>query len=167
MTIEVQFHDEIIEFPDGTPDHVINEALQAEETKRAVPNITENPEITKQELEDSYILGRAKIGVGSGLSFLEAAGETAYDTLSKGYGGQTWTEFGAEFSKNLEENQRQQVDYLADLFSWDKPDLEKLPEDELERALGMGAEMATDPLILASKSKTSLEFLTKAGIRAG
>ena len=103
MNIQVDFHGEIIEFPEGTPDAVINEALQAEEAKTEVAKITAKPKVVEQELEDSYIQGRAKIGVGSGFSFLEAVGETAYDTLTKGYGGQTWTEFGAEFSKNFEE----------------------------------------------------------------
>jgi len=167
MNIQVDFHGEIIEFPEGTPDAVINEALQAEEAKTEVAKITAKPKVVEQELEDSYIQGRAKIGVGSGFSFLEAVGETAYDTLTKGYGGQTWTEFGAEFSKNFEENQREQIDFLADTFGWDKPDLELLPKDELERALGMGAEMATDPLMVLGKAKTLTELGTKAAVRAG
>jgi len=166
MAIKVDFYGEIIEFPDGTPDHVINKALRAEEAKIEESKISTDPATTEQELEDSYVQGRAKIGVGSGLSFLEAVGETAYDTLSEGYGGQTWTEFGSEFSNNFEENQREQVDFLADVFGWDKPDLELLPEDELQRILGAGAEMATDPLVLASKSKSLIEFGTKAGIRS-
>jgi len=172
MAIEVQFHDEIIEFPDGTPDSTINEALQAEETKFALSKLPPVDKETGEPLEDSYIQGRAKVGVGSGYAFLKTLGQTAYETLSQGStyateDAQTWTEFGNDFSKNMEQNQSEQVDFLADLFGWDKPDLELLPQDEVQRAFGLGAEMATDPLLLASKSKTALEFTTKAAIRSG
>lgn len=168
--IEVQYKDKILKFPDGTPEREMLDAINNFEVQQTVPDISEDPKkVSKnldENLEDSYIQGKLKQGVGSGVAFLQTAFETGYDTLSKGYGGQTWTEFGTEWGKNYEENQRNQVDFLSDLFGWDKPDLELLPKDEVERIIGAGAEMSTDPLVLVSKSANAIEFLTRAGIRA-
>ena len=121
MPIKVEFNNSIIEFPDGMSQTEITEILQSEQAKLSASEISDLPNKTKQDYEDSYIKGRAKIGVGTGVSFLKSIGETALDTLSKGSGGQTWTEFGAEFSKNMRENQEEQVDKLTNLFGWINP----------------------------------------------
>lgn len=167
MPIQVEFNNSIIEFPDGMSQSEITEILQSEQAKLSASEISDLPNKTKEDYEDNYIKGRAKIGVGTGVAFLQAIGETALDTLSKGSGGQTWTEFGAEFSKNMKENQEEQVDKLTNLFGWDKPDLELQPADKYEQILGLGAEMATDPLLLVSKSKSIGELAVRGGIRAG
>jgi len=170
MPINIEYNGKVVQFPDGTSEDVISNALRGEaaiEQNQEVASTTENPEKTEQNLEDSYIQGKFKQGVGSGYAFLKTLAETGYDTLSKGYGGQTWTQFGEEWTKNMDTNQKEQVDFLTDVFGWDKPDLNLLPSSEVERIIGTGAELSTDPLVIASKAKTLTELIVKGVVRAG
>jgi len=178
MTIQVNFEGQTYNFPEGTSEEEIFNFLEPQENLESYTATTGDTFMYGPEklaigseptgqLEDSYLQGRAKIGVGGGVAFLKTLGETALDTLSKGSGGQTWTEFGEEWSKNFRENTEEQVEHLTNVFGWDKPDLDLLPKDDFERIVGLGVEMMTDPLVLVSKAGTLTEGVVRGGVKAG
>ena len=175
--MKVNFEGQTYNFPDGTSqDEIFNflDPQQSVESYTATTGDTfmygDRPDIGLEptgQLEDSYLQGRAKIGVGGGVAFLKTLGETAFNTLSKGYGGETWTEFGSEWSKNFRENTEEQVEHLTNVFGWDKPDLDLLPKDDFQKIIGLGVEMMTDPLVLVSKAGTLTEGVIRGGVKAG
>ena len=179
MSINVEFYDKIVQFPDGTSKETINNVLTEESNRLKTEEVPvqstaqNQPMEVKETLEDSYLQGRAKIGVGSGVAGFQAIADTAINTLSLGHNGQTWTEFGNDFMKNYREREEESVDFLARIFPWDKPDVDLQPSSLKEQILGMGLEMAADPLLFLSwptkgigVAKNAAQIGIKGGIRA-
>jgi|3_EtaG_2_1085321.scaffolds.fasta_scaffold09556_2 hypothetical protein len=167
----VEYLGQTVEFPEGMSEDEMRNALQNDKSL--------NPDIEGDvgEYEEGFYQGKFKTGVGTGWSFFKTIGQNPVwskvweDMTTVGGTGElnkpgVTTELKEQFSTDFRKNQEDQVNFLTNLFHWEKPDLDLLPEDQKQAILGVGAEMSTDPLILVSKAKSLTEFGIKAAINA-
>jgi len=171
MSQTVEYLGQNVEFPDGMSYEDMLTALQNDESL--------NPQIKGDvgEYEEGYLQGRGKIGLGFIYSFGKAIGQnpvwskvledmtTVGGTNVLDKPGVT-TELKEQFNTDFRKNEEDQVNFLTNLFGWDKPDLDLLPKDQVQAILGVGAQMSTDPFVLVSKAKNLTEFGVKALINS-
>jgi len=77
------------------------------------------------------------------------------------------TELAEQYHRDFRKHSEESSNFLSNLFGWDKPDLDLLPEDQTQAILGMGNRMMTDPInLLSGGTKSLLEFAVRGALNA-
>ena len=171
MSQTVIYKGQTVNFPDGMSEDAMRDALLNDESL----NLDISGDIG--EYEEGFYQGKFKQGVGFSYSFLKSIVENpvwskVFEDMTTVGGTNVLdkpgvaTELKEQFKTDMRKNEEDQVNFLTNLFRWEKPDLDLLPEDQKQAILGVAAEMSTDPLILVSKAKSLTEFGIKALINS-
>ena len=172
----VEYLGQTVEFPDGMSEDAMRDALQNDKSL--------NPDIEGdiQQYEEGYYQGQFKQGVGLTYSLYQALRKNPVwskvweDMTTVGGTGEldkpgVATDLKEQFSKDVRSQDQKNMDWIFDgpiaqSLGWEKPDLDLLPEDQMQAIVGVGARMSTDPLILVNWAKSLTEFGVKAALNA-
>jgi hypothetical protein len=180
MPQTVDYLGQKVEFPDDMSQADMLSALQNDESLNL--SIKDGNQLTVPPgniLEYAGFQGtQRRLGASDMYSFFRSVGDSSvwskiWEDISTVQEGSALdkpgvgTELVEEYHKNFRKHSEESSTILTNIFGWDKPDLDLLPEDQTQAIFGMGNRMMTDPInLLSGGTKNLLEFGVRGAINA-